>query len=269
MTNIPIYQVDAFASAPFTGNPAAVCPLEEWLEDDLMQSIAMENNLAETAFFIPRAEGGFHLRWFTPTTEVDLCGHATLASAHVLFEQLSYEGPKVEFHTNTGLLIVEKKDDEGVYTMDFPSDVPFKTELKKTEKESLFNGIDQEPQAIYRGVSDILVVLEDQAEVEGVIPNFSLLERIDARGIIITAKGKEVDFVSRFFAPQSGVDEDPVTGSTHTTLTPFWAKELGKSTLQAKQLSLRGGSMECTLQGDRVCLTGRAITVLKGEFILS
>ncbi len=268
MKHIPLYQVDAFAAGPFAGNPAAICPLEnDWLDDELMQQIAMENNLAETAFFIPQSDTGeYQLRWFTPTTEVDLCGHATLASAHIIFNHLGFDGNSIKFHTHSGLLTVDKLD-KG-YQLDFPSDKPFPTTLKKTEASALFNGLDVEPTQVYRGNADLMVVLESEDEVRALSPEFRMLQDLDTRGIIVTAPGDVVDFVSRFFAPQSGIDEDSVTGSAHTTMVPYWAERLGKDELQAQQLSVRGGEISCTLEEDRVKLRGDAFTVLEGKFFL-
>ena len=221
-----IYQVDAFTDRLFGGNPAAVCPLDEWLPDAVMQQIAAENNLAETAFYVPQ-ENDFALRWFTPTVEVDLCGHATLATAHVLFEIEGYRQPEIHFHTRSGVLTVQRQDDQ--LAMNFPADTLTPTELPPEVVE----GLGKPPiQAVFRGKSDFLVVLENQEQLLSLAPDFKKLgEYRDIRATIVTAPGEAVDFVSRCFAPQSGIDEDPVTGSAHTTLTPYWAQRLGKLSL--------------------------------------
>lgn len=254
---LPIYQVDAFASAVFNGNPAAVCPLEKWLSDEIMQQIAAENNLSETAFFF-REENNFHIRWFTPNKEVDLCGHATLASAHVIFKHLDYGQRSITFTSKSGKLIVEKNGEE--LTMNFPADslseyVPTNTLLK---------ALGVRPVKVLQGVSDILVIVRSQAEVEALQPDFRLLGSIPVRGIIVSAPGTEKDFVSRCFYPAYAVDEDPVTGSAHTTLTSYWSVQLNKSKLTAQQLSRRSGELVCEMKNDRVFLTGKAITYLEG-----
>jgi predicted PhzF superfamily epimerase YddE/YHI9 len=241
---IPIYQVDAFTSQRFSGNPAAVCPLENWLTDTQMQKIAMENNLSETAFFVDEGDY-FGLRWFTPTVEVDLCGHATLATAHVLFNHLNYAGEEIRFKTKRGMLTVRKSGD--ALLMNFPID-----EMAETDPpDVLFDGLGKRSDKVFRS-DDYMVVLDSENEVADLKPDFRLLSEVDARGIIVTAPGKEVDFVSRFFGPQSGVDEDPVTGSAHTKLAPYWAKVLGKHKMTARQISERGGELVCELKGDRV-----------------
>jgi PhzF family phenazine biosynthesis protein len=255
---IPFYQVDAFAEELFTGNPAGVCPLEHWISDDLMQKIAAENNLAETAFFV-KDGSRYQLRWFTPTTEVDLCGHATLASAHVLFRCLGINEPMVEFGSKSGPL---KVFIDGEYlVLDFPSDKICPMAVPPL----LAEGIGMNPLAAYRGISDYMLVLENQGQVEQVSPDFSKIIKADARGVIITAKGKDCDFVSRFFAPQCGINEDPVTGSAHTTLTPYWAEKLGKTEMTAMQLSKRKGWLKCRYHGDRVEIGGKAFTYLTGS----
>lgn len=257
---LPIYQVDAFASKPFEGNPAAVCPLEEWLPDDLLRNIATENNLSETAFFVP-GDDRYRLRWFTPTTEVDLCGHATLASAHVLFEHLEYDEPAIRFDSNSGDLTVRKKDDRLV--MNFPL-----AELNK-EKAPPFLGkaIGVSANELYRD-TDYLYVIENEEEVRNLNPDIKEIAKADVRGIIVTAPSDEYDFVSRFFAPNAGVDEDPVTGSAHTMLTPYWSKRLDKRKLVGRQVSRRGGTVYCDHKGDRVEISGEACTVIQGEFTI-
>ncbi len=255
---LDIFQVDAFTHQLFGGNPAAIVPLENWLPDETLQNIAAENNLAETAFFTKNKEN-YHLRWFTPVTEVDLCGHATLATAHVLWQHLDFGGNEIAFQTRSGILKV--KQDGGYYTMDFPTDNIEKTEAPELVVRSL--GI--EPIETWKGREDYLVLLENQAVVENLKPDFRTLSQLKARGVIATAKGGDVDFVSRCFFPYFGIDEDPVTGSAHTTLTPFWAKRLGKNELSARQISKRGGFLKCHLKGDRTEICGQAVTYLKGS----
>ncbi|MEM1321563.1 MAG: PhzF family phenazine biosynthesis protein [Bacteroidota bacterium] len=262
MRKLNIYQVDAFTDRPFGGNPAAVCPLDEWLPDALMQNIALENNLAETAFYVPTA-GGFHIRWFTPAVEVDLCGHATLASAHVLYSIAGYAGEQIEFRSRSGSLLVRQLE-PGLYSMDFPADrleaVPPPVEIAE--------GLGVQPQAVFRGRDDFLAILGSEEEIRALNPDFRKLAQLDSRGVIATAAGKEVDFVSRGFFPQSGVDEDPATGSAHTTLPVYWAKQLGKTQFKALQLSKRVGQFEITLRGDRVDLVGSAQTYLEGTIFV-
>lgn len=259
--NLKIYQVDAFASAIFHGNPAAVCPLNEWLTKEQMQNIAMENNLAETAFFV-KEEDGYALRWFTPQTEVDLCGHATLASAHVLFEHMGYEKEVIRFHTNSGILSVRRKGDQ--LTMDFPT-----AELNDFEPPAVLEeALRLPPTEVYKD-TDILYVVNNGLQLRNMDPDFRLLKKLDTRGVIVTAPGiGDVDFLSRFFAPAVGVDEDPVTGSAHTMLTPYWSKRLGKKRLIGRQISRRGGTVYCEYKGDRVVLSGEACTYLEGTILL-
>lgn len=254
------YQVDAFATRVFEGNPAAVCPLEAWLDDAVLQAIANENNLSETAFFVPIARG-FQLRWFTPVAEVDLCGHATLAAAHVLFTRLGYAGPRIVFATRSGELAVEAQD--GRLAMDFPARPPRPCPAPPT----LLAGLGHPPTAVL-AADDYLAVYEHEAIVRSLAPNLAKLQELDRRGVIITAPGEQVDFVSRFFAPKLGVPEDPVTGSAHCTLTPYWAQRFGKTDLEARQVSQRGGNLRCQLQADRVILSGSAVTVLIAELDL-
>ena len=256
---IPIFQVDAFSDQLFKGNPAAVCPLNEWLPDELMQNIAHENNFAETAFIVPANEG-YEIRWFTPTVEVDLCGHATLASAHVVFQELGHSGEKVEFYSpRSGPLTVTKRGDELV--LDFPSDT-----ISQIDVEPLHStGLSKAPKAVYKGKTDYLFVYDTEAEIRALIPDFEVLKTHPVRGIIVTAPGEKVDFVSRFFGPACGVNEDSVTGSAHTTLTLYWSSVLGKTTLSALQLSQRSGSLICTLKGDRVEIAGKSVLYLRGE----
>jgi len=258
---VPIYQVDAFTDRLFGGNPAGVCPLEQWLPEETMQRIAMENNLSETAFFVKK-DGGFHIRWFTPKVEVNLCGHATLASAHVIFHDLGYSGEVISFESRSGILNVRKESD--LLILDFPANKPQRAALPDDFVQSL----NITPVQCYRGKEDYLLLYKSQQEIEALIPDFRKLEKVDARAMIVTAPGDKVDFVSRFFAPRVGVDEDPVTGSAHTVLIPFWAEKLGKDEMKALQLSRRGGTLFCRLRGDRVDIGGRAVTFMKGEILL-
>jgi len=253
-----MYQVDAFTDRLFCGNPAAVCPLADWLPDQTMQQVGAENNLSETAFYV-RSGDAFDIRWFTPTVEVDLCGHATLASAHVLFNHEGYKSKQITFNSRGGVLKVAR---EGEFlVLDFPVDT-----LEEVEApQELVKGMGLKPQKALRGRSDFMLIYGSESEVEGLKPDFGLIATATARGIIATARGAKVDFVSRFFAPQFGIPEDPATGSSHTTLTPYWAKELGKLELTALQLSKRRGSFKCRLRGDRVEIAGQARTYLVGE----
>ena len=260
MSAFPIYQVDAFASRVFAGNPAAVCPLEEWLDDALMQAIAAENNLSETAFFVRQGER-YQLRWFTPLTEVDLCGHATLASAFVIFGDLETERTSVTFATHSGDLIVTRAGE--LLTMDFPSIATTPCDAPA----ALLAGLGCEPLEVRQGM-DYLVVVQDEATVRALQPRMQHLLQLDTRGIIVTARGDQADFVSRFFAPAAGVPEDPVTGSAHCTLTPYWAARLEKSRLHALQVSRRGGELFCEDAGARVRIAGRAVKYLQGTIVL-
>lgn len=259
---LSIYQVDAFASEVFKGNPAAVCIPDSWPDDSTMQKIANENNLSETAFAVPE-EGRYVIRWFTPEVEVDLCGHATLATAHVLFNHLGHPEERVEFFSpHSGELTVEKTANGLV--LDFPADEIAETEIPGIVVEALR----KQPLKALKGRSDLMLVFASQAEVEDLLPDFGSLSRLESRGVIATAMGGEVDFVSRFFAPQSGINEDPVTGSAHTTLTPYWSRVLGKKIMTARQLSLRGGELLCEDCGDRVKISGRAVTYMTGEIFI-
>lgn len=263
MQKLKIYQADAFTDKIFGGNPAALVPLKNFfLPDALMQSIAAENNLAETAFIIP-TEKGFHLRWFTPSIEVRLCGHATLATAHILYDQLGYDKPEIIFETLSGDLRV-KKTDVG-YEMDFPADfsVP-----ENDVTDLICQVLGFTPLEIRRGKDDVMAVVSSEKQVENLLPNFALLKHLNARGIIVTAKGDDVDFVSRCFFPEVGIEEDPVTGSAHTVMTPYWSEKLNKTVLKAVQISKRRGHLTCTLAGDRVLLAGNAVTYLKGEIFV-
>ncbi len=259
---IPIYQADAFTNQLFGGNPAAVCPLTAWLPDETMQKIAIENNLAETAFFI-KIPTGFHLRWFTPEYEIDLCGHATLATAHIIFTELGYTEDAIIFDTQkAGMLKVTKNDN--LYTLDFPSRPPYPAEMP----EGLLEGLNHKMPVHVLRSRDYFLVYDNEQDIIDMQPNHFLLSKIDAVDIIITAPGKDVDFVSRFFAPAAGVPEDPVTGSAHCNLIPYWAEKLGKTQLHAYQLSSRKGELWCEHKGDRVLMSGEAVTYLKGEIYI-
>lgn len=259
---IPIYQVDAFTHKLFGGNPAAVCPLDEWLDDATMQNIAAENNLAETAFYV-KAGDQYDIRWFTPTIEMDLCGHATLASAFVLFAEQKITADAIHFFSKrSGELMVSKKDD--LFTLNFPADVW--EAIPMPEDVGLF--FDTIPVMALRGKTDFVFVFENEVQIEKIKVDFQKIAELPARGIIITAKGEQVDFVSRFFAPQSGINEDPATGSAHTTLIPYWAQVLGKTEMQAVQLSPRKGYLTCRHLGSRVEIGGQAQLYLKGEIYL-
>lgn len=260
--NLKIYQVDAFASKVFGGNPAAVVPLTSWLEDQLLQQIAKENNLSETAYYVKEGNR-FTLRWFTPAMEVDLCGHATLAAAHVLFQHEGFRGDEIEFVSpRSGPLHVRKKN--GVLQLDFPVDDLSEVFLA----EDLHQGFDPKPLAAFKGKTDYVLLFENEGQIQNLKFDIPSIAKVKARGIIVTAPGNEVDFVSRFFGPQVGVDEDPVTGSAHTTLTPFWSKRLGKKILTAVQLSSRKGSLTCEMAGNRVLISGKAVTYLIGEIFI-
>lgn len=251
------YQVDAFATRAFEGNPAAVCPLDSWLDDALLQAIAGENNLSETAFFVP-SEKGYRLRWFTPVKEVDLCGHATLATAHILFEKLGYAQPVIRFETRSGDLFVKKKG--ALLEMDFPACPPTPCTLP----DLLADGLGRRPLEVW-AADDYLAVFDSEATVRAITPNQALLGQLGLRCVVITAPGTEVDFVSRVFGPKFGIPEDPVTGSAHCALAPYWGKRLGKDVLSARQVSRRGGNVGCELKSDRVLLSGAAVTVMESD----
>ncbi len=253
---LPIYQIDAFAEKPFEGNPAAVIPLEHWLSDTIMQSIAEENNLSETAFFVP-TESGFHIRWFTPSKEVNLCGHATLASAFVLFDVLGVQSDSIAFDSLSGPLGVTKND--GLLTLDFPAQPPEKCAIPK----ELVAGLGVSPIECYRN-EDYIAVFPSEDDVSSITTNHASLEQLDLRGVIATAPSSTYDFVLRFFAPNFGIPEDPVTGSAQTQLTPYWTEKLGKSQLRSKQISARSGKFISELRGDRVLISGLAIMYMEG-----
>jgi PhzF family phenazine biosynthesis protein len=250
--SIPYYQIDAFTGSLFSGNPAGVCLLTDWLPDATLQSIGAENNLAETAFVVQR-DSYFDLRWFTPTLEMDLCGHATLASAHVIFRHLGYRDSVVRFQTRSGLLTVTRNDD--ALTLDFPA----RPASVCPAPADLIKGLGRTPTTTAKA-RDYLAVFDTEQAVRGLRPDMASLMRLDCLGIIATAPGEHCDFVSRFFAPGAGVPEDPVTGSAHCTLIPYWAQRLGRSKLHAMQISQRGGELFCEDRGERVGIGGRAVT---------
>ena len=254
---IPIYQVDAFTDYLFGGNPAAVCPLKKWLDEDLMQSIAAENNLSETAFYVEKANG-FDIRWFTPKIEIDLAGHPTLAAAHVIFNHRGHKGDEITFFSKGGELKVKKINK--LIQLDFPA-----VESKKVATpEAIIDGLGATPSEVFMA-RDYMAVFETEDEVLSITPDFQSLKTLDIFGIIVTAKGNASDFVSRFFAPKAGIDEDPVTGSAHTQLIPFWAGRLKKNKLHARQISERRGELFCEYHGERVYIGGRAVTYLIGD----
>lgn len=259
---LTLFQIDAFTNQLFAGNPAAICPLDHWLEDDLMQKIAAENNLAETAFFVKKGEQ-YDIRWFTPTVEVDLCGHATLAAAFVLYHHLGVLSDEIVFYSHrSGYLQVAKKGE--LLTLNFPVDQIHDIDFDW----DTFKGLSIPAKEVLKGKTDYLFVYENESQVANMKPDFFEIAKLKARGIIITAPGDEVDFVSRFFGPQSGIDEDPVTGSAHTTLIPYWAKRKHKMQLTAKQLSPRGGELSCELLGDRVNISGTCVLYMIGEIFI-
>jgi PhzF family phenazine biosynthesis protein len=256
---LTIYQVDAFAEKVFTGNPAAIIPLENWLEDELMQKIAMENNLSETAFLV-KNETGFHLRWFTPEYEIDLCGHATLASAYIIKNFIEPHLAEINFTTEkAGLLKSSAK--EGLYTLDFPSRVPQPCETP----EQLLKSIGVSTVVEVLKSRDYFVVLPNEDAVNNIEPDFTIMKELDAIGVIVTAKGRSADVVSRCFYPGAGIPEDPVTGSAHCNIVPYWSNKLGKTKLHCKQLSPRGGNLQCELNGDRVLMSGKCVLYMHGE----
>ncbi len=257
---LPIYQIDAFASAVFKGNPAAVVPLESWLPDATLQAIAMENNLSETAYVV-REGDGWRLRWFTPAVEVDLCGHATLATAHFILTRVTPGSERVSFATRSGRLEVTRTDDDRL-ALDFPSR-PAAPVGDSATAAAVADALGVRPQAVLAAM-DYMAVLSDQAEVAGLRPDMGRLAKLDRRAVMATAPGRDCDFVSRFFAPGVGIPEDPVTGSAHCTLTPYWAKRLGKTALAARQISARGGELLCEDRGERVSIAGRAVLYLEG-----
>lgn len=264
MKKINIYQVDAFTNKLFSGNPAAVCILDTWLSDEVLQLIGSENNLSETAFVVPQGKD-FEIRWFTPTVEVDLCGHATLASAFVIFNKINYKDSFIKFHTRrSGLLTVEKK--ENMFFLDFPTDEL--TELSEEQSVILERCIGIIPLEAYKGKTDYIAVIENETLLQNLQPDLNETAKLKARALVVTAKGDEVDFVSRVFAPQSGISEDPVTGSAHTSLLPLWSKKLNKNHLFANQISKRGGQLVCEYKNDRCLIGGEARLYLIGDIYL-
>lgn len=259
MTALPIYQVDAFTNKTFGGNPAAVVPLQEWLPDETLLNIAAENNLSETAFFVP-TKNGFHIRWFTPTLEINLCGHATLAASWVIFNVLHYDKDTIQFESMSGKLVVKKSDMS--LTLDFPT-WPYEAIDIDPRIAKALGAL---PIELYKA-PDWLAVFDDEKIVQEMTPDMLKLSKIkECRGIIVTAKGSdEIDFVSRWFGPNEGINEDPVTGSAHCVLTPYWSTKLNKNEFNAKQVSQRGGDLFCELKGDRVFISGQAKLYLKGE----
>lgn len=257
---LPLFQVDAFTDRPFGGNPAAVVPLRQWLADECLQAIAMENNLSETAFFVPSG-GGYHIRWFTPEFEMDLCGHATLAAAFTIFTELDPGLARIDFTSQSGPLAVARDGDR--FRLDFPARPPRPIPVPEGLSEALGARVLEAGQS-----RDMLAVLESESAVKALKPDFAALARFDTVGVIATARGESADCVSRCFFPKEGIPEDPVTGSSHCTVVPFWAERLGKAVLHARQLSRRGGELFCELKGDRVLIAGGAVKVLQGEFLL-
>jgi PhzF family phenazine biosynthesis protein len=258
---IPYFEVAAFTNRPFAGNPAGVCLLDRWLPDEQMQAVAAENDLAETAFLVPR-ESGFDLRWMTPTVEVDLCGHATLASGHVLFQHRDFAGSPIRFQTKSGELTVERDGEKLV--LDFPS-LPAQA---AGISEEVGAALGAKPVALFHG-RDYIAIFSSQKEVANLNPDLQSIAALDAQGLVVTAPGDDCDFVSRYFAPAAGIPEDPVTGSTHCTLIPYWSKRLGKRNLFARQISPRGGELFCTDRGGRVSIGGEAVTYVEGKIHLS
>ena len=258
---LKLWQIDAFAAKVLEGNPAAVVPLDSWLDAGLMRAIANENNLAETAFFVREAEGRYALRWFTPESEVDLCGHATLGSAHVIFQELNEPGDLLRFMTRSGELRVKRDGD--LLSLDFPARPP----VPVTPCAGLLEALGGNPVEVL-AARDYLVRYQSQADVLALKPDMAALMKIDRFAVIVTAPGDDVDFVSRFFAPAKGVPEDPVTGSAHTTLIPYWAAKLGKNELRACQVSTRSGDLRCRLNGERVDIAGRSALFLRGEITI-
>ncbi len=259
---IPIYQVDAFTSSLFGGNPAAVCPLDEWPADNILQAIAAENNLAETAFFV-KLDGGYHIRWFTPLTEVDLCGHATLASAFVIMRFLTPGSASVDFESLSGRLGVRDRGER--LELDFPAD-----HARPIDPPAMLRqAIQFTPAAWYQGKAKYLFVLNNEDEVRRAQPDLGAIKNVTTGdGLIISARGSDCDFVSRYFAPHAGIDEDPVTGSAHSLLAPYWAGQLGKTRLHARQISQRGGELHCELKADRVLISGSAVLYMQGTIEL-
>ena len=261
--SIAIFHIDAFTAKPFAGNPAAVCPLVEWLDDEVLLSVAAENNLSETAYFVPRGQH-YELRWFTPHCEVKLCGHATLASGFVLMQILAPGLKSVRFETRfSGTLTVSR--DSNMFAMDFPSLVPWPS---ANTPAALIDGLGKTPAEVLQIEDNYFAVYQSEQEVRSIHPDFRLLEKLHPAGVAITAPGRDADFVSRYFAPSYGIPEDPVTGSTHCSLAPYWAQRLGKQMLHARQVSERGGELWCEVKEKRVILKGNAVLTLRGELLI-
>ncbi len=258
---LPIYVVDAFTDKLFGGNQAAVCPLQDWLPDELMQQLAAENNLSETAFFVQKGPDDYHIRWFTPEFEIDLCGHATLATAYIIFNELKLSEDHIVFNCKSGRLDVKKRGD--LIELNFPSRMPVVSDAP----DGLLKGVNIQPQQVLKA-RDYFLVYASEEEVLQIVPDFNYWNQLNVVGVIVTAKGKEVDFVSRFFVPNSVIGEDPVTGSAHSSLIPYWSKELGKEVLTAHQISKRGGVLYCEDKGDRVIMAGNGVLYSKGEFYI-
>ncbi|MBI1937996.1 MAG: PhzF family phenazine biosynthesis protein [Ignavibacteriales bacterium] len=258
---LPIYQVDAFTSKQFGGNPAAVIPLEKWLDDETLQNIAAENNLSETAYFVKEGDH-YHIRWMTPAAEVNLCGHATLASAHVIFNFIEKDSSKIKFASRSGDLFVERDGD--MLTLNFPTNKPEPLKIP----EGIDKCFDQSPIEILEGGEYLFVVFDSEDYIKNYVPNFENIKKIHHHAVIITAKSSKADFVSRMFAPNVGIDEDPVTGSAHTVLTPYWSEKLGKNKLTALQVSKRLGELICENLGERVKISGKAALYLTGSINL-
>ena len=256
---VPIYKADAFTDTLFEGNPAAVCFLSHWLPEQILQKIAAENNLAETAFLV-KSSKGYQLKWFTPVCEIDLCGHATLASAHILYTEIGHRSDKIYFETSkSGVLTVKREEDK--YVMDFPSLMPAAVNTPDALVKAMGG---KEPSETFR-LRDYVLVYKSEDEIRKLDPDFQAITEIDTFGVVVTAPGDRADFVSRFFAPGAGIPEDPVTGSAHCNLIPLWAKKFGKSKLYAEQISARKGKLWCEQTGDRVSMAGNVVTYLKGE----
>jgi predicted PhzF superfamily epimerase YddE/YHI9 len=260
---LPVFHVDAFATKLFAGNPAAVCPLANWLDDGLLQAVATENNLSETAFFVPNTDG-YELRWFTPRCEVKLCGHATLASAFVLLQTLKTERDSVRFQTRSSGVLTVFRDGE-LLAMDFPGLAPWAC---PDPPAILIEGLGKAPATVVQVEDNYFAVYAQEKDVKNLHPNFRMLEKLHPAGVAVTAPGDNADFVSRYFAPSYGVPEDPVTGSTHCSLAPYWGERLGKTSLHARQISERGGELWCEIKGQRVILKGGAVLALRGELLI-
>ena len=259
---LPFYQVDAFTSKLFGGNPAAVVPLEKWLDDETLQSIAAENNLSETAFFIKKDEH-YHIRWMTPLNEVPLCGHATLSAAYVIFNYIDKQATKIKFESLSGDLFVDKEGD--LLSLNFPNHMPAQISIN----DDIIKCFEQTPLEIHDSSFYSMIVFDSEDYVRRMTPSFELIRKLHPHAVIVTARGNEVDFVSRMFAPNEGIDEDPVTGSAHSVLVPYWSQKLGKKNFRALQVSKRGGELFCELRGERVKISGQAVLYATGSLYLA